>query len=255
MQNSTDVSNVPLSDQARQVILGSLLGDGSLKILKGYAHANLQIRHSEVQKEYLLWKAHMLKEIGSDRSVSVQKADGYSTNRKWRFVSKRLPELTALHHLTYTHNTLRIRRTWLNQMTPLALAVWWCDDGSLISYGGRKGVWCTDGFDKASVTILARYLKVVWNVQTVVAPVGRKRDGTQEQYWRLWIRSTEELKKFLRIILPHIPPSMIHKAIFFYKDSQLQQRWISEIIELSGLPQDVVMQAYEVKKAKWKDFR
>ena len=184
----TDTKYVPLSDRARAVILGAILGDGSLKIQNKYTNANLQIRHSETQKEYLLWKAEMLKEIGGDRSISVQKPDGYSKERKWRFSSMRTPSLTELHRLTHKDNRLRIRRKWLNQMTPLSLAVWWLDDGSLISYGGRKGVFCTDGFDEASVRILARYLEVVWKIRTVVAPVGRKRDGKQEQYWRIWIR-------------------------------------------------------------------
>ena len=122
--HNTDSKYVPLSDIARQVILGAILGDGSLKIQNKYSNASLQIRHSEVQKEYLLWKAEMLKEITSDRSIYVQAPDGYSKNRKWRFSSKRLPALTDLHHLTYQHNKLRIRRKWLNQMTPLSLAVW-----------------------------------------------------------------------------------------------------------------------------------
>ena len=253
MQN-TDTKYVPLSDQAKAVILGAILGDGSLKIQSKYSNAGLQIRHSETQKDYLLWKAAMLQEIATDRSINVQEPDGYSKNRKWRFVSKRLPSLTELHHLTHQHNTLRIKRTWLNTMTPLSLAVWWCDDGSLISYGGRKGVFCTDGFDEASVRILARYLGVVWNIRTIVAPVGHKRDGTKEQYWRIWIRSTEELQKFLRIILPHVPLCMIHKTILLYKDPQFQQRWISEIIRLTHFPRDAVMAAYENKRARWKDF-
>lgn len=247
---------VPLSDQARAVILGSILGDGSLKIQSEYSNANLQIRHSETQKEYLLWKAQMLKEIAGEKAVSVQKADGYSANKKWRFFSKRTPTLTELYRLTHKHNRLRIRRTWLNQLTPLSLAVWWCDDGSLIGYGGRKGVFCTDGFDEASVRMLARYLGVVWDIRTVVAPVGRKRDGKQEQYWRIWIRSQEELKKFLRIILPHIPvPSMLRKVILLYKDSQFQQRWVSEVVQLSKFPRSVVMAEYEKKKARWNCYR
>lgn len=252
----TDTKDVPLSDRAKQIILGTILGDGSLKIQTAYSNANLQIRHSETQKDYLLWKAGALKEIATNRSVTVQAPDGYSKNRKWRFVSRRLPTLTGLHTLTHRRNKLRIRRQWLNQMTPLSLAVWWCDDGSLISYGGRKGVFCTDGFDKASVKILARYLEVVWGIRTIVAPIGRRRDGRQEQYWRIWIRSSEELKKFLRLILPHIPVrSMLSKTILLYKDSQLQQRWISEVITLSRFSRAVVMTEHEKKKAQWNCYR
>lgn len=251
-----DSRYVPLSDQTRAIILGAILGDGSLKILNKYSNASLQIRHSETQKEYLLWKAEKLSEIATDKSVSVQQADGFSKNNKWRFVSKRTPALTELHHLTYAHNKLRIKRKWLNQLTPLSLAIWWCDDGSLIGYGGRKGVFCTDGFNESSVRILAHYLKVVWHIRVIVALVRRSRLGKQEQYWRIWIRSQEELKKFLRIIILYIPvPSMLYKTILLYKDSQFQQRWISEIVQLSHFSHTVIMAEYEKKKAKWNCYR
>lgn len=251
-----DKKYVPLSDRVRAIILGLILGDGSLKIQNEYSNANLQIRHSEIQKEYLLWKAKELQEIAGENSVSVQKPDGYSKNEKYRFYSKRLPALTELHHLTYLHNQLCVKRKWLNQMNALSLAVWWCDDGSLIGYGGRKGVFCTDGFNEASVKILSRYLEVVWNIRTVVAPVGLKRDGKRDQYWRIWIRSQEELKKFLRIIIPHIPvQSMLSKVLLLYKDSQFQERWISEVIKLSPFSKSVVKTEYEKKKAKWNCYR
>lgn len=249
-------ANVPLSDRAREIILGTILGDGSLKKQKGYANPYLQFRHSEKQSEYFQWKASQLQEIAREKSIARQKPDGYSQNEKLRFASKSLPILTELHELTHRSNHLRIRRKWLNQFTPLSLAVWWCDDGSLIGEGGRRGVFSTDGFDKESVTVIAQYLDKVWNIRTVVAPVGRKRDGKQEQYWRIWIRSQEELKKFLRIILPHLPVrSMLYKVLLLYKDSQLQQRWISEVIALGPFSEADVMSAYEEKKTKWKKFR
>lgn len=247
---------VPLSNQARAIILGTILGDGSLKIQNKNSNANLQIRHSETQKEYFLWKVEQLQEIARKKSVNIQKPDGYGKNNKLRFVSKNLPSLTELHRLTYKNNKLRIRRKWLNQLTPLSLAVWWCDDGSLIGYGGRKGVFCTDGFNKKSVEIIARYLKSVWKIKTIVAPIRRDYKNEKREYWRIWIRSQEELKQFLRIILPYIPvSSMLQKTILLYRDSQFQQRWISEIIHLSNFSQSVILSEHEKKRAKWNVFR
>jgi hypothetical protein len=248
--------SVPLSDRVIEIILGTVLGDGSLKKQKGYSNARLQFRHTERDAEYFFWKTKALQEVTGLKPVNRQKADGYSSFGKLRFLSRALPELSALHELTHKHNTLLIKRKWLNQMTPLSLAIWWCDDGSLIGEGGRRGVFCTDGFDKKSVQMLSQYLKKVWNVRTVVAPVRNKRDGKQEQYWRLWIRSQEELKKFLRIILPYIPVrSMLRKVLLLYKDSQFQQRWISEVVSLSKFSQKIVTEEYENKKMKWNKFR
>lgn len=246
---------VPLSDQARAVLLGALLGDGSLTKSKGYANVRFQMRHSEKQAEYFFWKASALKEIAAPISVFRQKGDGYGKNEKLRFSSKALPILTELHKLTYKNNKLQIRRKWLNQMTALSLAIWWCDDGSLIS-NSRKGVICTDGFNEKSVKILSQYLSSVWKIRNVVAPVRRKRDGREDEYWRIWIRSTEELKKFLKIIVPYIPvEKMLSKVLLIYDDYQLQQRWISEVSQLSKFSQEIVKKQLELKKDKWKRYK
>ena len=247
---------VPLSDHVKEIILGTLLGDGSLKMQKKYVNARLQFRHTEKDSEYFFWKTKKLNEIAGEKSVNLQKPDGYSKNNKLRFLGKTLPALTQLYELTHRNNTLNIRRTWLNNMSAISLMVWWCDDGSLIGDGGRKGVFCTDGFDKKSVKIIAQYLHKVWNIQTKIAPINRSRGNKQEQYWRLWIYSTEDLKSSLRIIIPHIPvKTMLRKVLLLYKDSQMQQRWISEVISLSKFSKEIILIELEKKKKKWKNFR
>lgn len=41
---------VSLSDQCKAIILGSILGDGSLKLNQGYANARFSFRHSVEQE-------------------------------------------------------------------------------------------------------------------------------------------------------------------------------------------------------------
>jgi hypothetical protein len=41
-----------LSDQTRAILFGLVLGDGSIKIHKGYKHARLSFTHSVTQREY-----------------------------------------------------------------------------------------------------------------------------------------------------------------------------------------------------------
>jgi hypothetical protein len=224
------LKNIPLSDSCVSIILGSILGDGSLKIHKKYKNARFKFRHSITQKDYFEWKVSMLKQISSENSVIIQKPDGFSTNQKLLYQSRALESLTTIYSRTYSHNTIEIKRSWLNHLTPLSLAIWWLDDGSLIS-NKRKGVLCTDGFSKDFVEILSKYLFVVWGITARVASVsGKNRKlSKQTEYYRLWF-STTELKKFLRIILPYIPTqSCLSKVMITYKDLELQQRWISEV--------------------------
>ena len=50
-----------LSQMQRSVIIGSLLGDGYLRIISGRRNAFLEINHSIKQKDYVDWKYAILK--------------------------------------------------------------------------------------------------------------------------------------------------------------------------------------------------
>lgn len=243
-----------LSFRAQEIILGSLLGDGSLAINKNYLHPRFSFRHSIIQKEYFFWKVKAVKEISNDADNWIQGKngkDGWGT-AKFRYQSKATALLDEVYRLTHKgklHTKIVVRRKWLNLLSPLSLAIWWCDDGSLVA-DSRQGVFCTDSFSLAEVKILDRYLKKVWGVTTSIFQV----KGTE--HYRLGVRSTADLQKFLRIILPHIPViEMLPKVILLYRDSDLQQRWISEIISLTSFTRREVLNQLELKRNKWKKFR
>lgn len=226
------LTQLTLSSIAKSIVLGSLLGDGCLRIYKGYKNAKFSIRHSNPQKEYLEWKVQKLRENEITGTISEAKPDGFSLEKKWIFQSHVKTELTQIYDLTHKirEKKLSIQRRWLNHLTPLALAIWWFDDGSLIC-GRRRGVFCTDGFDQKSCLLLQAYLKSVCDVSVTVKPIYRK--ALNKSYYRLWL-STSQLQKLLRIILPEVPlvwDIFEKKMIIRYKNPDLQQRWISELIE------------------------
>lgn len=244
----------PLSKNTRDIILGSLLGDGSIAINKKYINARFSFRHSFKQKNYFFWKVNQLKEISSEHCFWLQgkeKPDGWGSE-KYRYQSMALPVLTDIFFLTHGNgpNTpKKVRRTWLNQLSPLSLAIWWQDDGSLVS-DTRQGVLCTDGFSLEEVKILDRYMKKVWHINTAIGTV--KETGR----YRLWIRSTKDLQTFLRIIIPHIyVEDMLKKVLLLYKDSLLQQRWISEVVSLGNFPKEIIMEEVQKRKSSLKAFR
>ena len=197
----------------------------------------------------------MLKEICGESCYWLQgsekKPDGWGT-AKYRFQSKALSSLTEIYNLTHKRvlgTKVRVTRKWLNQLSPLSFAIWWQDDGSLVS-DSRQGVICTDGFSLEEIEIIHQYFKNVLKIETKIGRV-----SNQEKY-RIWIRSSEELKKFLRIIIPHIfAKSMLYKILLTYKDSQIQERWISEVEKLGNFSKLDIENALIDKKSKHKSFR
>ncbi len=230
-----------LSDQCQEVILGTLLGDGSLKIDPNHQDARLSFRHSAVQKDYFFWKVDFLKSICSCEE---------KVKSKLQFQSTALPELTDIHRLITKRGKLKVSRKWLNKLTPLSLAVWWMDDGSLV-VNSRRGVLCTDSFSYEEQKVISRYFQVVWKIRTQIGSHHDKRTG--KTFYRLWIRSTEELKKLLTIILPHIEvEQMLPKVLLLYKDSELQQRWISEVEKHTCFSRETIEKYVNEKKDRWK---
>lgn len=196
-------NQISLSDCCKSIILGCILGDGSLIKKKEYKNVYLSIKHSNVQKDYLLWKIEKF----ADTPIGAGRAP-YG-GEKWTYLSRPHEELSKLYNLTYKHNKLVIKRSWLNNMTPLSLAVWWLDKGSLIS-NKKKGVINTDDFDEKSAILLSRYLLKVWDIKTKVSNVKSIRNGKEKLKPRIWM-STNELNKFISIIKEYVPESMKYK--------------------------------------------
>jgi len=245
-----------LSNRSKEILLGSLLGDGSLRIHTGYKNARFSFRHSIKQKDYFFWKANELKEISGNSYFWKQKPDGFGFGgEKLRYQSLALSQLTNLYHLTHERDKLIARPEWLKLLTPLSLAVWWLDDGSL-TVNSRRGVICTDSFPYEFQQTLADYLDETWGIKVKIGKITRIWKGKTREYFRLWIRSGEELKKLLRLVLPHIQvESMLPKVLLLYRNPELQQRWISEVSMSTGFSEKVVRKYVNEKKSRWKYFR
>lgn len=248
------LAQISLSPSCKAIILGSILGDGSLKLYKPYKNARFWIRHSWIQHKYWLWKVQQLSEIQTPKSNQVQLPMGLSGHKKLLFQSSAKQQLTQIYNITYKKNRICIRRTWLNHMTPLSLAIWWLDDGSIIG-NGKRGVLCTDGFSEKENKILQRYLAIVWKIQVQLGVLNRKYHGESKKYFRLYLNTTS-LKSFFRIIMPCVPvPSMIYKYCLLYKDAELQQRWISEMIIAFPTFKKEIIETISRRKKQLKHFR
>ena len=113
-----------LSDQQWQVVLGSLLGDGNLSPnRRGRDGVRFRLGHGSAQKDYLDWKVSLLGNISCSRRTAENGAVFADFTP--------LPELGELQRTVYMGDGRRtITEEYLKALTPLALAIWFMDDGT-----------------------------------------------------------------------------------------------------------------------------
>ncbi len=115
-----------LTQIQRSIIIGSLLGDGYLRIVPGRSNALLEINHSYSQKEYVDWKFKMLESLCRS-APKMRKGNG---NRvAYRFSTRQNRELTEMYKIFYKNRTKQIPSNIT--LDPVMLAVWFMDDGSM----------------------------------------------------------------------------------------------------------------------------
>jgi SPP1 gp7 family putative phage head morphogenesis protein len=122
-----------LSKDQWQIVLGSILGDASLS--KGQtAHAKIKLSetHSAKQKEYLLWKAEMLKPLGIRLDDFLSRYDEeHELREKIRMQTSASIVFEEFYPLKYP----AVKPEIIDKMEELGLAVWIQDDGCLAKKG------------------------------------------------------------------------------------------------------------------------
>src|SRR5438552_15531755 len=113
-----------LPPEAQSVIVGSLLGDGYLT-----PSGSLQVEHCLAHADYVGWKYEMLRSIAGKRPRIVERYDSRTakTYRSMRFYTKCV--LKCFRNDFYEDRRKVVPRFIGRLMDPLAVAVWFMDDG------------------------------------------------------------------------------------------------------------------------------
>lgn len=169
------LANLNIPQDSLQVLLGTLLGDGSLKRNKNYANARFQMRHAIRYADWFYWKANKLSMFASAKAIHVQSPskNSYGKTPMLHFQTLTSTVLTKIHSIVTKKNKLRIKRSWLNFLSPVALMCWWLDDGALTA-NWRQGLFCCEGFNKKQQEILVKYLNKVCALRARIVPQDRK---------------------------------------------------------------------------------
>jgi len=193
-----------------EIILGSLLGDSHLR----NNTSTIDFSHSHKQYEYLKWKHDKLNRITTNiwKTIIQNKYIRYDfkTSKKYKLDVKSISLL-----IWDKRNKKTVTRKWLNLLTPLSLAIWWLDDGSLtIHKGNRVGKLSTHCFSYEEHLIIQKYFEVIWDIKIDI-----RMEKNKYYFCRL---NVTNLKKLITIIYPYVTqiPSMIYKIDFNYKNKK-----------------------------------
>jgi recombination protein RecA len=199
-----------LSEQQWQVVLGSLLGDGNLSPNRRDRHGvRFRLGHGARQRDYLDWKVSLLGNIPCSRREDSRGAVFADFTP--------LPELGELQQAVYLGDGKKtISWEYLKALTPLALAIWFMDDGSFTvrsqglqerTAGGSGRVqFCIEAMTAGSRDRLVDYRKDTHGFGVSWRPAGAAGKA-------VLTFDTASSRRFLDLIAPYVHPSMDHKLL------------------------------------------
>lgn len=196
-----------LTPKQQSFIIGSLLGDATMRVGKGAINANFKIEHGLEQKAYVYSKYDALQNwvLTEPRISTRYDTQGKSYPKSWWFRTVRHPLLTDIYNRFYTGDSYRTGKKIIPKnigcdLDAQALAVWVMDDGS---YTRNSIAISTHSFALADIQVIQ---KVLQNKFGVVMRYHTDRDKGYRMYC-----NQSETQKLVRIIYPYIIPSMLYK--------------------------------------------
>jgi recombination protein RecA len=199
-----------LSDQQMQVVLGSLMGDGNLSPnTRGRSGTRFRLGHGAKQAAYLDWKISLLGNIERTRTSNAKGAVFADFTP--------LPELAEIHDAVYFGDGKKhLSWDYLKELTPLALAVWYMDDGGFTvrskglqerTQGGTGRIEiCVEAMSPGSRERLVEYLRDTHGLDVRLRASGA-RGVSVLQF------TTPASEKFQKLVAPFVHPSMDYKLL------------------------------------------
>jgi recombination protein RecA len=199
-----------LSDQQLQVVLGGLMGDAHLAPNLHDRHGvRFRMGHGAKQADYLDWKASLFGNIGQTRTVNAKGAVFVDLTP--------LSELGELRDVVYWGDGKKhLTDDFLKSLSPLALAVWFMDDGSFserskglqerTAGGSGRVEFCVEAMSEASRMRLADHLRDVHGIDSRVSIRGAAKMAVLTM-------TTAGSSTFLELVAPYVHPSMDYKLL------------------------------------------
>lgn len=191
------------------IIIGSTLGDSHLEKRINNTGTRLIFEQSHKSVEYLMWTHKYLSSRGY---CNIKKPKLHIRIKKkgekffhYRINSYTFSSLNWLHEMFYKKvNNKYIKIVPLNidkYLSPLALAIWFMNDGSSLEKGARIVINC---FSLEEISFICEVFKRKYNITATPNKSGKNKG------YILYIHKNS-MNLFLSIIKPYLLPSLYYK--------------------------------------------
>lgn len=174
---------IDISEEAEQIILGSILGDGNITNWKRFKNSKLNlnsslvINHTEPQLEYILYKKQLLEKYGI-RCQKLRKIDKDIIEQRYSHSIKNIKVKSNTRYTLSTRKAItfnkyrdmfykdkKIVNRYIYKLRALGLAIWYMDDG--YKHDNTYHL-CTNCFSSKDVKLLQKMLYHNFNIETTV---------------------------------------------------------------------------------------
>jgi hypothetical protein len=213
------IKKMKLNQHQKDLLIGTLLGDGNLQSNTKGRTWRYRVVHKEKDKEYLDHKYQILKPFCQSppiySSSEVFDDRNQRTYQRWYFNTTVHNCFRHYGNIFYTYDpktNLMIKDVPKNikkYLTPCAVAYWYMDDGAL-KWLGRSNAMriCTESFSEHGVNRLKSALSDLYNIETQLI---RKTNQKVFVGYRLAINEKNS-SPFCELIKPYLVECMRYKV-------------------------------------------
>lgn len=200
-----DLIGEEFSKKEKSVLYGSLLGDGHLQRRGPSPTARFSETHCLEQFSYLQWKTDQLLRLNAKCSIFKPDKSSFSKSNMCRMHTSILPCLEGIRQKFYNEKVKTISKEILEELDPLALAIWYQDDGYREPNGYHSEL-STSSFSIEENNLFVHYFKENWNINCTIVFKTVKGKKHPALYFQ-----SKEANRLLTIIEPHM------HSVFRYK--------------------------------------
>lgn len=214
-----ELRNTPMTKTHKSVVIGSLLGDGHLRIVSHSKNALLEISHCEKQRQYLEWVHSLMKPFARPiklKEKATKKLIGdceVNASNFYRFCTINHPDITDIFKKYYRNGLKGVDRSIIDKVDLLAMSIWFGDDGSVRRRNGSPDSCsiATNSFTYDEHLVLVKIVRKFFKGTIKIYKTSKWYKGEKRFYYVLYMLGKKQVNEFLDTIKLVLPTSIYYK--------------------------------------------